>query len=128
MPRWKNYSKVDFEYYESLNLHLSSDGFVDINSPESKNFKTQYFYKFGELPTDDAYYGYDMMLYFGRMIDKYGTQFQKNIDGEPFEGLHTRFEFLPVGAANIENPDDQYQSNQHVTIIKFKDFYFQKAE
>ena len=128
MPRWKTYSKVDFEYYESLNLHLSSDGFIDLNTDKAKQFRQQYFYKYGELPTDDAFYGYDMMLYFGRMIDKHGTQFQTSIDDEPFEGIHSSFEFIPVNdSGNIEKPSNQYLGNQHVDIIKFENFYFQEA-
>ncbi len=127
MPRWKTYEKVDFEYYESLNLHISSDGFVDPTGMDAKSFKSSFFYKFGELPSDDAYFGYDLLLYFGRMLDKHGTQFQNKIDVEPYNGLHSSFDFLPVGSGNIESPGAQYLINQHVDIIKFKDFYFQSA-
>jgi len=129
MPQWKTYEKVDFEYYEALNLYISSDGFVDPTKMDVKDFKRNYFNKYADLPTEDAYFGYDLMRYFATMINKHGSQFQTKIDVEPYQGIHTSFDFQAVmNSGNIEAGIIDYYENKHVDILKFENFYFQSAE
>ena len=129
MPQWKSYEKVDFEYYEALNLYVSSDGFVDPTLMETKDFKRNYFNKYAALPTEDAYFGYDLMQYFATMLNKHGSQFQTKIDLEPYQGIHTSFDFQAVmNPGNVETETIEYYENKHVDILKFENFYFQSAE
>jgi len=68
-PRWKYFTKISYDYYENLNLHISAETFMDPNSFEVRNFKQNFFNQYGALPTDDAFKGYDSMLYFGRQLN-----------------------------------------------------------
>jgi len=96
MPQWKNYERISFDYYDVLNVHISSDNQLDKTKDNIKNFARAYFNRFGEMPNEDAYYGYDMTLYMGKMLIKHGSQFQTQIDAEPFMGLSTGFDFESV--------------------------------
>ena len=91
MPQWKNYERVSYDYYDALNVHLSSDNQLDRSKTNIQNFAKAYFQTFGEAPSEDAYYGYDMTLYMGKMLIKHGSQFQTKIDTEPYMGLSTGF-------------------------------------
>ncbi len=131
MPQWMNYQRISFDYYEALNVHVSSKIAVDVESPSTEDFKLNYFYKYGDAPTDDAFLGYNMMSYVGSLIAKNGTQFQKTIDSEPGSYPSTKFLFDPVPGtnSNIEKLDEigRYE-NKHVNILEFKDYTFKKAK
>ena len=106
LPQWMGFEPPSYDYYELLNLHVSSANYIDIKREEVKNFKQRYFDKYGTIPSDHAYSGYDVMMYFGKMIEKHGTKFQEKIDAEREEFLHTKFEFVrevPLSAALQED-------------------------
>ena len=131
MPQWMKYEQIDYDYYDKLNLHLSSDTDINSDLEEVKQFKRKFYHKFGTLPREEAFVGYDVMRYFGQMLHKHGTQFQQKIDQEGQDLLHTRFDFIPVAPKDAKPEDyskiERYE-NQYVNILQFKDFHFQLAE
>ena len=131
-PRWKDFTKISYDYYEKLNLHVSSESFFDPNSYEVSSFKQNFFNKYGTVPTEQAFKGYDTVLYFGRMLKEYGPSFYNKLDQNYKDMLHTRFAINRVvtkprttGMENL-NLFDQYE-NTHVNILEFKDYQFQKV-
>jgi len=132
LPQWMDFERIDFDFYENLNVFISSPTFIDNLDPEIRQFKKQFFEKYGTTAAPEALLGYDTMLYFGRMLKKYGTQFYRYLDREKAEYLHTTFDFEPV----IEKPDafrevfdqiDRFE-NKFVHILKYEDYHFQPAE
>lgn len=130
MPQWATFELIDFEYYEKLNVHISSNTYIDQVQTDIKFFRSRFFERFGSPPTNEAFIGYDLMLYMGRMLKKHGTKFQFALDRESARYLHTRFDFNQVviptttGAENL--PVEQFE-NKHVNILEFQDYYFQLA-
>lgn len=127
-PVWQEYDRIDMDYFEKMNIHISSHIFVDAASPEIRAFRRNYFNRFGTLPTEEAYLGYDIIRYFGRMLEQYGSQFQLDLEKEIMEGLHTRFSFeriVEVTTTGVENPRIEQFANQYVHILKFEDYQFQ---
>jgi ABC-type branched-subunit amino acid transport system substrate-binding protein len=131
-PQWMEFEPPSYDYYELLNLHVTSANFVDTDTDEVKNFKRKYFESYGTIPNDKSFSGYDIMMYFGMMMDKYGTKFQEKIDVESKAYLNTKFEFIrevPLAAALQEDfSKTNLYENKHVYILKFKDYYFQMAD
>ncbi len=131
MPQWKDYEKIDFDYYEKLNVHISSSVFVNPLDPDVRLFKQQYYDLYGSIPTEEAFVGYDVMLYFGRMLKQYGTKFQYALEGSEADALHTRFEFervvRPGATTGIETSQIEQFENKYVNILKFENYQFQKA-
>jgi ABC-type branched-subunit amino acid transport system substrate-binding protein len=131
MPQWMNFEQISYDYFENLNLHVSSDTDINSDSDEVKRFKQNFYYKFGSLPEEEAYVGYDVMRYFGRELFEGGTQFQKTIDQNGKDMLHTRFALSPV-APNDAKPEDyskiERYENSYVNILQFKHFHFQLAD
>jgi len=130
MPQWREYTRIDFDYYERLNLHISSNTDYDIYDTPVRNFRERYFDRFGMPPAEDAIIGYDLMMYFGEMVSKYGTSFPQKIDGELADLLHSSLDFQPVQrTVNIENLDAvDFYENKLVNILKFEDYHFQSAK
>lgn len=132
MPQWMSFEPPSFDYYELLNLHVSSANFVDGQTNAVKDFQRKFYNRFGTLPDDKAYSGYDVTMYFGKMIEKHGTRFQEKIDVERDEYLNTKFEFVrevPLSAALQEDfTQTNLYENKHVYILKFQDYQFKNAE
>jgi len=130
MPQWKEYTRIDFDYYERLNLHISSNTDYDIYDYDIKNFRQRYFERYGMGPTEDAIVGYDVMMYFGESLSRNGTGFPQKLDSESQQMLHSEFSFQAVVPANnIENLNAvDFYENKQVNILKFKDYHFQSAK
>lgn len=132
MPPWINYERIDFDFFEKLNVHISSSNFVDNFDPSIRIFKQQYFERYGTSPDAEAFLGFDLMTFCGRMLNKYGTKFQLYIDRENEEFLHTKFRFDPV-TLNPNPMGEQfnkidYFENKYVHILKFENYFFQPVE
>ena len=129
MPQWLDYENIDYDYYEKLNVRISASTFIDHNSQSIRDFKQAFFDRFAAAPRDDAYLGYDVTLFFGRMLMKYGPQFVNTIDQEHYQGLQTQFDFqkeVPPGAVGDDrlNRVDRYE-NKYLNILKFSNYHFQ---
>lgn len=131
MPQWRDFEKIDFDYYEKLNVHISSGHYVDPLSAEVRLFKQQFYDRYGSIPRDEAFVGYDVMLYFGRMLKRYGTKFQYALEGNEADMLHTRYyieRVVPVTTTSGIETDiiDQF-ANKFVNILEFENYQFQKS-
>jgi len=127
-PVWQEYDRIDMDYFEKMNIHISSHIFIDSSSPKISAFRRDYFNRFGTLPTEESYLGYDIIRYFGRMLESYGSQFQLDLEMETMDGLHTRFAFERVvkpTTTGVENPDIEQFTNKYVHILKFENYQFQ---
>lgn len=130
MPQWMNYERIDFDYFEKLNVHVSSSAFIDDFNPDIRRFKRQFYERYGTIPNSEAFVGYDVMRYFGRMLHEHGTRFQAQLPENSESLLHTTFDFQPVvpaSATALERPVVQRWENKFVNILKFQDFRFSKA-
>ncbi len=130
MPQWEDYERVSFDYYERLNLHISSNICVDTNAPDIVSFRRSFFDYYGTAPTKDAYKGYDLLLYVGRKLKEHGNKFQLHIEEEDDEYLHTDYAFrrtIKAEAASSEDYENvDYFENKHVNILNFKGYVFRK--
>ena len=130
MPQWMKYERVDYDHFEKLNVHVSSGSYIDPFSTDAQFFKRRFYDTYGTAPREEAYLGYDVMRYFGKMLNKYGTKFQYWLDQEAAQQLHTTFEFDRVvvptttGAENL--PIEQFE-NKYVNILRFQDYQFQQS-
>lgn len=131
LPQWMNFERVDFDYYERLNIHISSAAFIDADDAQVRDFRRNYYNRTGTVPGNDAFIGYDLTLYFGRMLKNKGRNFLQQIDMNPSrdgEYIHTQFQFeadYPYGSDNFSSANKF--ENKFVNILKFEGFKFQKA-
>lgn len=125
MPQWVQYENIDPDYLSALNVHISKGGFVDYNNPDVKAFQRQFYEAYGTIPDEDAFNGYDIALYTGRMLRRYGLSFPQSLPRESLtEGLFRQFRYLPVNATTpldaggATNTYD-YLENRAVRILHF---------
>ncbi len=130
MPQWIDFNNVDFDYYRRLNVHVSSSTFIDKYSVGAKDFRRDFFNKYGSIPLDDAFKGYDILLYTGRMLKKHGNKFQQYLDKEEEQYNHTKFSFETVTKTKRAPEDYSINKfeNKYVNILKFEDYQFKLAK
>jgi ABC-type branched-subunit amino acid transport system substrate-binding protein len=131
MPQWMEYERIDYDYYEKLNVHVSSSSFIDNLSPDIRQFKRQFYERYGDIPNEEAYSGYDLTRYFGQLINKYGTKFQLKLEEYPEQMLHTKYAFqriLVPTTTGVEFPQVERWENKFVNILKFQNYRFSKAD
>ncbi len=128
MPQWKDFERIGYEYYERLNVRISNSNFMDKDNPEIQNFRRDYYNMMGAVPGKDAILGYDLMMYFGRMLKKRGATFAQFLNRD-YGGnhLHTQFNFNGIFKSGTENFSKAERfENQYLNILHYKDFKFQK--
>ncbi|BDS09463.1 ABC transporter substrate-binding protein [Aureispira anguillae] len=136
MDRWRYFSRINFEYYESLNLHFSSEYFADLSSKTVRQFKSDYKAIYGIGAREFGFKGFDIMLYFGRMIHKYGVNFQTHLWKEKALYNHTQFKIEPtyqfLTPLDGSNPDSRQSvlknyENKYLNFLKFKNYQLKKV-
>ena len=104
-------SLVSYNQAERLGAYLLFPEYIDYSSPKFFEFREMYLNNVHAMPSQFAYQGYDLMMYFGKMLQKHGTIFQKGLAVEPFTAgsLCTGFQY------------SDKQDNQCVPVIFFRD-------
>lgn len=132
LPQWMDFTRINFDYYEGTNVHVSASTFIDMLDPAVRNFRRDFYDRFETLPRDEAFVGYDVTRYFLRMLAENGTRFQYDLPNNPETLLHTKFQFeavkdVPLGGNATENaPIDRFE-NKYVNILRFRDYTWRRV-
>lgn len=132
LPQWMNFENIDFEYYEKLNVRVSSNSFIDKKDSRVKIFQRNFYDRFGQIPENEAFLGYDLMQYLGQMLVEQGTGFMTLPKEEQMIDLmHAKFNFQPVlqdvpNAVEL-NLIDRYE-NKYVNILEFNNYAFERSK
>lgn len=121
MPILLESDKVKYDLHRGLNMRICRASYVDRSKVEFKEFRQNYFDKYGAFPSDEALEGYDMMIFIGRSIYNYGRKFQYFLDTYDSSLLQSKFDIQKVykdkGDDDFKNI--QYFQNDHLYILTF---------
>jgi len=124
MPLLYDSNKIDFDFYHVLNMKIVMSDFVSTNHRAMKDFRRRYLDTYGHIAPSDAVQGYDLMMYIGRNIWKYGKNFQYYLGRESEELLQSIFKVEKSYSDDsplINDPNKfDYFENKHLDIIEFK--------
>jgi ABC-type branched-subunit amino acid transport system substrate-binding protein len=111
-----NLQAASGELFDNRKVYLIDPDFIDDDKEEAKKFQQLYLSKRNTLPSVYAYQGYDMMLFFGRMLGKYPNgQFKNGVSLQPYTDGYVLSGFDYTEA----------NENQLVPIIKLSDYRWQ---
>ena len=113
-----NYEGLSQSFFETRSVYILDLEYVDGSKDEVKNFQQHYLTKRMTIPSEYAFQGYDLMLFFGRMIGKNTTQFQKVISQKSYSEGYT------LGGFDYTESNE----NQNVTILKYDNFKLQPVK
>jgi ABC-type branched-subunit amino acid transport system substrate-binding protein len=126
MPQWRNYDALDADLLQALNVHISAATYTDHKKTTVRDFGRLFYEQYGTIPDDDAFKGYDITLFAGKMLRKYGLSFPEALNRERFTGLGSVFQIVPyrsTGGDQFATPD--YWENTAVHILQFKTYGFE---
>ncbi len=128
MPNWYGFS-LNLEQLNDLNFHISNSFYTPKSNSKHDAFINKFYRKTGSLPTNNACKGYDMMMYFGRMLKNYGKEFALNFNQAEAMGIYSNFKFSGVMNEGMGSQlfIDQYE-NKKVHILNYKNFEFLKVK
>ncbi len=134
MPQWRSFELSSYEYYEDLNLRISSGVNID-NEKNLDEIKKSLYKEFNYISSDKellAYAtGYDIGKYMAYLISQYGENWMDYLEMEKYKGMAVNFDF---GRANedkvlVSTPGSlgAYE-NESVRILEFQNYSFQLIE
>lgn len=127
MPQWRDFETIDPEYFSTLNVHISAASWIDYSLPEVKDFQQKFYDATGTIPDEDGFNGYDVTLFVGRMLGKYGLSFPEHLDEVETATLRGKCSFSKIfsaGAVDDARNSPDYWENTFVHILKFEAFGF----
>jgi len=134
MPMAYESDKIEFNMYRNLSMKICRSKFVDKSEPEVLQFERNYFNRYGAIPSDDAYQGYDVMKFVGESLEEYGRNFQYFLEGSR-RYLQSSFDIKPLvnQGKTDQMIDDRmteldYFVNKHLDIIEFTDTTFERRD
>lgn len=127
-PQLRNFSSIDKDYFENLNIHISATGFHNKSTADVRSFYDHFVNRYGTYPIEDAYEGHDMIMYLVPLYQKYGRAIYKYLPDNYASLLHLNFELRGVYSGSSESLDfANYQENKSLKILEFENFEFQLA-
>lgn len=126
MPILLESERVKFEHYANLNMCIARTSYLDRQSEIVKEFRVQYYDRYQDFPSEEAYKGFDMMMYVGRNIYNYGKKFQYFLDTYESSLYQTEYDVQKVFSKASGDRFDriEYFQNDHLYILEFKDNHF----
>lgn len=124
LPQWMEMSRMDYDYFENLHVHLSSARPVEYTSQDARGFRTDYINRYGDLPGTDAFYGLNLLKWLGKLLKTEGVNIITGL-GNELTGLDESFQFTAV---YDEGEFIHHYENQQVDIIRFNNYQFQKVD
>jgi len=127
MPQWRNFDTIDPAYFSSLGVHISSASWLDYSQPEVKAFQQKFYEASGTIPDEDGFNGYDVTMFTGRMLARYGLSFPERLARESTTTLRGQFSYSKIfssGALDDGRNTLDYWENTFVHILKFDKFGF----
>jgi LysM repeat protein len=93
---WQKYEKIEINLFYELKLHVAVPYFTDYKSEAVKRFVQSYRYRYKTEPSQFAFQGYDVMLYFTSAIYHYGKNFEGCLPFHREELLQSSYSFAPI--------------------------------
>jgi len=108
---WLDASSITFDQLENFEEYLIAPGYINPENEAYKDFKEQYRRTYFDIPNKYTFAGYDLMMYIGNMLNKYGVYFQEFYTNQKVVNslLYAGYNY---GSAN---------DNQLVPIIKYEE-------
>jgi ABC-type branched-subunit amino acid transport system substrate-binding protein len=115
---------IEADILSALNMCVITAEFVDDYDEGVKNFKRLYLETYGEIPAADAVRGYDLMVFIGRSLSRYGPLFQKAMENKAFHGLQSTYILrgpesdMSITAKSSDSP--LFYDNTFLELIRFE--------
>lgn len=125
---WTRFVNIDLEYFHTLNYRYAAPFYIDHQQPAVQTFLSQYDQMFQTEPYEIltkgynyAFLGYDILSYFGHVLQLYGKSFGSD--------LENKITYLLQSDVSFEKTDsDSGLLNQAYRLMVYTTDYFMRQE
>jgi LysM repeat protein len=110
--KWRKFENIEPDNFYQLNLQLATPYFVDYSAEPVIDFIEQYRQHYKTEPSQFAFQGYDIALYFVSAIHQYGRQFEDCLPLLQVELLQSTYRFKAKETY-------QYRENQGAFLLRY---------
>lgn len=125
LPQWMEMSRMDFDYFENLQVHLSSARPVAYPSKDALGLKSHYISRFGDTPGSDAYYGLNVIKWLASLLKSEGVDIVAGLSRQ-VPDLDFDFNFTSIFGEDGESI--HHYENQAVHILRFSNYEFEQVD
>jgi len=119
LEQWLKFENIDLEYFQTLNVHFSTNQFIDYNDSLTSSWVKKYVAKNETYPSKYAFSGFDIAFSFGRNFSDFGTVFTNSKLNA--KGFSINLDFYKTG---VESGFE----NKEAFMVRFKDYVLSKIE
>lgn len=113
LEEWLQFDNIDIEYFQTLNVHVPINQFVDYEDEFTKSMINKYYQKTETYPTNNSFLGYDIAAYFCSNLVQFGKVYSDNLINR--KTISSQFDFFKTGV------ESGYE-NVYTRIVKFDNY------
>ncbi|RAU82960.1 ABC transporter substrate-binding protein [Pontibacter arcticus] len=109
--KWLDINQVSLRQLDDLEVYFINPKYIDKQSPAATAFKKAYTSQYNLPPSVYAYTGFEMVYYFGTLLQKYGPQFSESLVQTALRPVvfYKGFGYYDPSQRNQQiSPDNQY--------------------
>ena len=108
--KWLEISQITLRQLDNLEVYFISPKFVDKQNSGNSWFRRKYVSKYNMTPSTYAYAGFEMMFYFGQLLQAYGPQFNQQLQATSIKPgvIYSGLGYTDPGSRNEVRQDNQY--------------------
>ncbi|WP_255593664.1 ABC transporter substrate-binding protein [Pontibacter sp. HSC-14F20] len=114
---WLGIGQLTLRQLDDLEIYFVNPKYIDQMSPAVRNFRKRYAARYNMPPSPYAYAGFEMMYYFGTLLQKYGTRFNLALGSE---GIKPGIFYQGIGYTNRAALNEVRRDNQYIPITKLE--------
>jgi len=128
LPQWLTFNKLNADYLQSTNVHISAVFHMDLQDPAVRQFQYEFLAVYATVPDPAAYQGYAFTMLLGESMDRFGTRFLSEMT--PMEESVHGFLLEPVYRTKTpeRNNPVQYYENRSIRILRFVEDSFRAVD
>jgi LysM repeat protein len=95
---WQKFDNIERKLFYDLKLHVAAPYYIKYYSENVKQFVHSFREKYKTEPSQFAFQGYDVMLYFASAMHRYGKDFEGCLPYHKVPLLQSNYSFAPICA------------------------------
>lgn len=115
--KWLEVNQISLRQLDDLEIYFISPKFVNRMSPAVRQFRRNYIARYNIPPSAYAYAGFEMLFYYGSLLQQYGTNLNQAFVSS---GIKPGLLYQGIGYINSDPRSEVRRDNQYVPITKLE--------
>ncbi|WP_299990597.1 ABC transporter substrate-binding protein [uncultured Pontibacter sp.] len=115
--KWLGIGQLTLRQLDDLEIYFVNPKYIDQMSSAARHFRKRYAARYNMPPSQYAYAGFEMMYYFGTLLQNYGPRFNLALGSE---GLRPGVFYKGIGYTDRAALNEVRRDNQYIPITKLE--------